>query len=138
MRLLAVARITRYRMSRTHRIVLVLLHLVPVPVGWAVCTVVLRGAIPVESCIAAGVPLAIGLGVAWIGYPAALTHPLAPVRFRALAGLALGLVAVWTIFVAGGRPLPDHRAAALQWARDGSFNNIRDWMEPRRAPWLDD
>lgn len=136
LRLIALARIARHHMSRGRRLTLVGLHLVPVPLAWAVATTAIRGTIPVESCVVAGVVVLMALAVPFVGYPAALTHPVAPVRGRAFTHLIILGVLAWFVFVVAGRPLPDDRAAAVQWGRDGSFNNIRPWMEPLRAPWL--
>lgn len=135
-RLLAMARITRFHLGRGRRLALVLGHLFPVPAAWMAVAIVFRDAVPVEACVAAGVPLLVAVVVAWFGYPAPLTHPVAAVSPRALVALCVLGVLTWAACYSTGRPLPDDRAAAVQWARDGSFNNIRDWMEPWRAPWL--
>ena len=137
LRLLAIARITRFHLGRGRRLVLVIAHLFPVPVGLIAATILFEGVVPIEACIAAGIPLATALGVAWFGFPAPLTHPVTAVTPRALITLGVAAVLVWACGFATGRPLPDDRVAAVQWARDGSFNNIRDWMEPWHAPWLD-
>jgi hypothetical protein len=137
LRLLAIARITRFHLGRGRRLALVIAHLFPVPVGLMAVTIAVEGAAPIEACIAAGIPLAATVGVAWFGFPAPLTHPVAAVTPRALITLGAAALLAWTCGYATGRPLPDNRAAAVQWAREGSFNNIRDWMEPWRAPWLD-
>jgi len=136
LRLIAIARITRHQLSRSRRLALVVLHLLPAPVVWAATTTVIRGGIAVESCIVAGVPFLVVLAVAWVGYPAPLTHPISPVRGWTIARLMTVLVLVWSAFWMAGRPLSEDRAAAVQWGRDGSYNNIRPWMEPLRAPWL--
>jgi hypothetical protein len=137
LRLLAIARITRFHLGRGRRLVLVLAHLFPVPLGLIAATITVSGVVPTEACIAAAVPLLTGIAVAWFGFPAPLTHPVDAVTPRALLALGFAVAVVWACGWATGRPLPDNRASAVQWARDGSFNNIRDWMEPWRAPWLD-
>ncbi len=136
LRLIAIARITRYHLSRGRRLVLVTAHLVPIPLAWAAVTTTIRAEFQLEASIAAGVPLLVVLMVAWIGYPAPLTHPVTPVTARAFGLLAVSLVLAWAAFWIAGRPLPDDRAAAVQWGRAGSSNNIRPWMEPVMAPWL--
>jgi len=136
LRLIAIARITRYHLRRSRRLVLVAVHLTPIPLAWAAATTTLRAEFPVEASITAGVPLVVVLMVAWIGYPAPLTHPVTPAPARTFGLLALILVLAWTAFWIAGRPLPDDRAAAVQWGRSGSSNNIRPWMEPVMAPWL--
>lgn len=136
LRLIAIARITRYHLRRGRRLALVAIHLVPVPLAWAAVTTTLRGEFQLEASIATGVPLLVVLMVAWIGYPAPLTHPVTPVAARAFGLLAVSLVLAWAAFWTAGRPLPDDRAAAVQWGRAGSSNNIRPWMEPVMAPWL--
>jgi hypothetical protein len=137
LRLIAIARITRYQLSRARRLGLVMLHLLPAPVAWAAATTTLHGVFELAACVAAGLPIAAVLAVAWIGYPAPLTHPVAAVGGRGLIALCGMLALAWGAFWIAGRPLPDHRAAAVQWGKDTSTNNIRTWMEPRRAPWLD-
>ena len=136
LRLIAIARITRYHLRRGRRLALVAVHLVPIPLAWAAATTTLRGEFQLEASITAGVPLLVVLVVAWIGYPAPLTHPVTPVAARAFGLLAVSLVLAWAAFWTAGRPLPDDRAAAVQWGRAGSGNNIRPWMEPVMAPWL--
>jgi hypothetical protein len=137
LRLIALARIDRFNLGRARRLSLVALHLVPVPVAWAAFTVWLRGTVPIEACVAAGLPLVAGLAVAWAGYPAPLTHAVARLRPISVVGLATAAALGWAACAAAGRPLPDGRAAALQWGASTSVNNLRDWMAPRRAPWLD-
>ena len=136
LRLIAIARITRYHLSRTRRLVLVVLHLLPIPLAWAATTTAIRGEFQLEASIAPGVPALVVLIVAWIGYPSPLTHHVAPIRGRAVAYLGVMMIVVWAAFWTAGRPLPDDRAAAFLWGRDKSTNNIRSWMEPHRAPWL--
>ena len=137
LRLIAIARITRHQLSRARRLALVVLHLLPTPMVWAAATTVIRGGIPVESCIVAGVPFLVVLVVAWIGYPSPLTHSISPIKGLTFAHLLVVLVLVWSAFWMAGRPLPEDRAAAVQWGRNGSYNNIRPWMELLRAPWLE-
>jgi hypothetical protein len=137
LRLIAIARITRFHLSRARRVTLVGLHLLPAPLAWAAATTTIRGSIEVKACIAAGVPILVVLAVAWIGYPAPLTHPVEPVRARALALLSLTLVLAWAAFWISGRPLAEGRVAAVQWGGETSTNNIYPWMEPLRAPWLE-
>jgi len=136
LRLIAIARITRYHLRRGRRLALVAVHLMPIPLAWAAVTTTIRAEFQLEASIAAGVPLLVVLMVAWIGYPAPLTHPVTPVTARAFGLLAVSLVLAWAAFWIAGRPLPDDRAAAVQWGRAGSSNNIRPWMEPVMAPWL--
>ena len=136
LRLIAITRITHYHPSRARRLLVVVLHLFPVPVAWTVATLFLRGAVDPQAWIATGVPALTVLAVAWIGYPAPLTHPITAVRGRVFAHLLLLGTLVWIAFFFAGRPLADNRAAAIQWGREGSYNNIRPWMEPIRAPWL--
>jgi hypothetical protein len=136
LRLIAIARIARYGLSRARRLALVVVHLLPAPVVWAAVTMVLRGGPEVEASVLAGVPILTALAVAWIGYPAALTHPVEPVSRRVFVQLVVIAALAWAALWIAGRPLPEDRAAAVQWGRDGSFNNIRPWMEPLRAPWL--
>ncbi len=136
LRLIAIARITRYHLRRGRRLLLVAVHLGPIPVAWAVATTSLRTEFPLEASIMAGVPLLVVLTVAWIGYPAPLTHRVTPVAARAIGLAAVTVVLAWAVFWIAGRPLPDDRAAAVQWGRAGSSNNIRPWMEPVMAPWL--
>jgi len=137
LRLIAITRINRYHLSRTRRLLLVMLHLLPAPLAWAAATTMIRGAVEVEACVAAGLPMVAVLAVAWIGYPAPLTHPVAPVGGWGLASLCVALALVWSAFWIAGRPLPENRSAAVLWGRDTSTNNIRPWMEPLRAPWLE-
>jgi len=137
LRLIAIARITRYHLSRARRLTLVGLHLLPAPLAWAATTTMIRDAIEVAAIVAVGIPILVVLAVAWIGYPAPLTHPVKPVRASALAYLSLILVLAWSGFWIAGRPLPEGRVAAVQWGRESSYNNIHPWMEPLRAPWLE-
>jgi len=137
LRLIALARIARHHMSRSRRLAVIVLHMVPAPLAWAATTTVIRGGVQVETCIVAAAPILVVLAVSWIGYPPPLTHPVAPVRGRVFAHLITVGLLVCTAFWFAGRPLPGGRAAGLQWARAGSFNNIRPWMEPLRAPWLE-
>lgn len=136
LRLIALARIARHNLSRARRLAVVILHLIPVPLVWAATTTAIRGEVEAEASLLAGVPILVALAVAWIGYPPPLTHPVAPVRGRAFVLLITSCGLAWAAFTLAGRPLPDHRAAAVQWGRAGSYNNIRAWMEPLRAPWL--
>jgi hypothetical protein len=136
LRLVALARITRFALSRGRRLGLVVLHLVPVPLGWAAVSTTVRGSVPVEACVVAAVPIVVALATAWLGYPPAVTHAVSGIRPRAgvaLVGITLALAGAAMVV---GRPLPGGRTAAVQWARDSSFNNIRPWMVPLRAPWL--
>ena len=114
-----------------------LVHMAPIPLAWAALGCWLRGSIPIEAGIAAAAPLLVGLAVAWIGYPAPPTHAIAAPGLRAAVALALAAAVGCGILWAAGRPLPDDRTAAVQWARDSATNNIRPWMAPWRAPWLD-
>jgi len=136
-RLLAMARITHFHLGRGRRLALVFGHLAPVPVGWAAAFIVVKGQAPIEACVAIAVPLAVALLVAWFGSPAPLTHPIAEVAPGGLVVLFTVGALAWACAFAAGRPLAEDRVAAIQWAREGSFNNIREWMEPWRAPWLD-
>jgi hypothetical protein len=136
LRLIAIARITRYHLRRSRRLALVAIHLLPIPLTWIAATTALRGEFQLEASIMAGVPLLVVLMVAWIGYPAPLTHTVAPVAARAFGVLVVLSVLGWGAFWIAGRPLPDDRAAAVQWGRAKSSNNIRPWMEPIMAPWL--
>jgi hypothetical protein len=84
------------------------------------------------------VPLAVVVAVAWTGYPALLTHRVAPVQTSGVLRLLLVLAVAWAALWLAGRPLAaGQRAAAVQWAMAGSFNNVRPWMEPALAPWLE-
>ena len=136
LRLIAIARITRYHLRRGRRLALVAIHLLPIPLAWATATTLLRGEFQLEASIMAGVPLLVVLLVAWIGYPAPLTHTVTPVAARAFGLLVVLLMLGWAAFWIAGRPLPDDCAAAVQWGRAKSSNNIRPWMEPAMAPWL--
>ncbi|MCU0303130.1 MAG: hypothetical protein MUC56_03585 [Thermoanaerobaculales bacterium] len=136
LRLIALARIVRFNLGRARRTILVLLHLVPAPLAWAAFTVWLRGAVPLAACVAAGLPLIAGLVVAWVGYPAPLTHAVARLRPTSAVALAAAAAIGWAAGATAGRPLPDGRVAALQWGPSTSVNNIRDWMAPHRAPWI--
>jgi hypothetical protein len=136
LRLIAIARITHYHLRRSRRLVLVAVHLLPFPLAWAAATTALRGGFQLEASIMAGIPLLVALLVAWIGYPAPLTHTVTPMTGRAFGTLVAGLLLAWAVFWVAGRPLPDDRAAAVQWGRDKTSNNIRPWMEPVVAPWL--
>jgi hypothetical protein len=137
LRLLAVARITHHHMGRGRRVVVVAAHLLPVPTAWAITSTVVRGSVPVESSIVFAVSLSLALIVAWIGYPAPLNHPVASLRGGGLLQLVAFSMTLWIVLVLAGRPLPGDRAAALQWGHSSSFNNIRGWMDPLQAPWLD-
>jgi hypothetical protein len=137
LRLIAAARITRFGLTRIRRLALVGLHLIPAPVGWAALSTATAGDLPVESCLVAGLPVAAALVTAWVGFPAPLTHPVSGTRAAtvfAFAGLA---VVVWGALIVAGRPLSGDHRAAIQWGRETGTNNIRPWMAPLRAPWLD-
>jgi len=136
LRLLALARIARYHLSRSRRLGLVVLHLFPAPIAWVAVSGRLAPELPLEACVAAALPLVTAIVVAWIGYPAPLTHGITPVDIRICVPFAIAAVVMWSAFYAAGRPLPPDRAAALQWAHESATNNIRDWMAPWRAPWL--
>lgn len=136
LRLLALARIARYHPSRSRRLGLVVLHLFPAPVAWAAVAGSLAPTLPLEACIAGALPLVTAIMVAWFGYPAQPTHAITPVRIRVCVPLGIAAALMWAAFYAAGRPLPPDRAAAVQWAHETATNNIRDWMEPWRAPWL--
>jgi len=136
LRLIAIARITRYHLRRGRRLILVAVHLLPIPLAWAAATTAIRGEFQLEASLMTGVPVIVVLMVAWIGYPAPLTHTVSPVTARAFGLLVVLLALGWTAFWIAGRPLADDRAAAVQWGRAKSSNNIRPWMEPAMAPWL--
>ncbi len=136
LRLIAIARINRYHLRRSRRLLLVAIHLLPIPLAWAAASTAIRGELRLEAGIVAGVPLLVALTVAWIGYPAPLTHAMTTVTGRAFALLMAILLLGWAGVWFAGRPLPDDRAAAVQWGRETSSNNIRPWMEPLLAPWL--
>ncbi len=136
LRLISLARIARYHMSRARRLALVMLHLLPAPMAWVAATSAIRGGVEVEACVMACVPILVVLAVSWIGYPAPMTHPIAPTRGRVFIHLITYGVLIWAAFWLAGRPLPEDRAGAVQWGRAGSYNNIRPWMEPLRAPWV--
>jgi hypothetical protein len=138
LRLLAVARITHHHMGRGRRVLVVSAHLLPVPAVWAVVSTAARGTVfPVEAWVLFTIPVALALMVAWIGYPAPLNHPVTSVRGGTIASLVVVAAALWFFVALAGRPLGNDKAAALQWGHSSSFNNIRAWMEPLRAPWLD-
>ncbi len=137
LRLIALARITHFAPSRGRRLGLVMLHLVPVPLGWAAVSTLVRGGVPAEACTVAAVPMVVALVTAWFGYPPAATHAVVAIRPRTVVALAGIMLTFAAVALAAGRPLPGDRTAAVQWARDSSFNNIRPWMAPLRAPWLD-
>lgn len=136
LRLLALARIARYHLSRSRRLGLVILHLFPAPIAWAAVAGRLTPELPLEACIAVALPLTTAIMVAWLGYPAPPTHAVTPVSIRVCIPLVIAAVLAWAVFYASGRPLPEDRTAAVQWAHESSTNNIRSWMEPWRAPWL--
>ncbi len=137
LRLIALARITRFALSRLRRMLLIVLHLFPVPIAWAALSSTTAGRLPVEACLAVAAPLAVASATAWISYPAPLTHAVTGCRGSRLATCAVVGLALWSLFAAAGRPLAGDRAAALQWAAESSLNNIRPWMAPVQAPWLD-
>jgi len=137
LRLLAIARIARFNLSRARRVGVVLLHLVPFPVAWMATTVMLSGRAPVEAVIVAGLPILTVLVVAWVGFPAPPTHTISPVSPRFGLCLVLAATVGWGAMATAGRPLADGQTAAVQWAHESATNNIRDWMAPWRAPWLD-
>jgi hypothetical protein len=137
LRLLAIARITRFNLSRARRVGLVLLHLFPLPLAWMATTVLLGGRFPAAAAIVAGLPMLAALVVAWVGFPAPPTHAVSPASLRFGVCLVLATAVGWGAVAAAGRPLAGGRTAAVQWAHESAFNNIRDWMAPWRAPWLD-
>jgi hypothetical protein len=138
LRLLSLARIASYHLGRWRRLAVVVVHLIPIPSLWIAVSIVVRGSVPIEACVAVCLPLAAAVMVPWFGYPMPLTHAIAPVRSMAFAYVAALIVAVGLVMWFAGRPLPGNRTAAIQWASSGATNNIRAWMQPLPAPWLDD
>ena len=53
LRLIAIARITRYHLRRGRRMALVTIHLVPIPLAWAAATSILRAEFQLEASITA-------------------------------------------------------------------------------------
>lgn len=137
LRLIALARIARFHLGRGRRLLLVALHLLPAPVAWAVASSLLGGAIPPEAAATTALVVLTALAVAWFGFPPPITHRVTPATWRAVAVAVAGAMLAAAVFWVAGRPLPDDRAAAVQWGRAGSFNNVRQWMEPDLAPWLE-
>ncbi|MEE4271278.1 MAG: hypothetical protein V2I67_06375, partial [Thermoanaerobaculales bacterium] len=138
LRLLSLARISRHHMSRAHRLGLVALHLLPVPAAWAGVVTTVAPAVPIEAWVALSVPHLTAILVAWFGYPAPPTYAITAASLR--SGFVLAVVAglTWAAFFVAGRPLPSANAAAIQWSHATATNNIREWMQPWRAPWLAD
>jgi hypothetical protein len=136
-RLLSIDRVVHYHAGRGRRIGLVMTHLWPATILWIALFVAIHKTLPVASCIGAALPLIVGLLVAWFGFPPPPTHAMTPVRGWTPAALAIVLAAMLALLVAAGRPLPDDRYAAVQWLADTPTNNVREWMTPWPAPWID-
>lgn len=138
LRLLALARITRFHLGRGGRLAVVTVHMLPLPILWCGISAWLTGNLPVEACLVTAAPLLTAMVVAWFGYPAPMTHAVSGVRWNQTVVPAVALTLALALIWFAGRPLPDNTTAALQWARSTSMNNIRGWMTPSRAPWLPD
>lgn len=130
--LLQLARRKRKDLGRAIRLVLVLVHL-GVP---TCCTVVgvslVRGSLPVESVLAITVPVLAAAILAWLRYPQPYPRVLEPARTLHAIVLLVCAGFLGTVLWAGGRPLPDDRAAGIAWAQPQAFNNVRPWIAVTR------
>jgi len=131
LRLLSLARRRRPNIGRASRVLVVAVHLFVPAVAWIGLASLIRGAVPVLPSIAMAAPLASAVAFAWFRYPAPFVHPLESPRPAEIVVLTVAA----TILSAGvwlaGRPLTDGRSAGFLWGRAQSFNNIRQWIEPR-------
>ena len=90
------------------------------------------------STVAVAATVLVALVVAWKGYPQAFVYRLEGLAAGSWirATIAAGLVMI--LVLAAGWPLSGGRRAGVLWARPGSTNNIRPWIEAVTLPTVGD
>jgi hypothetical protein len=130
LRLLQLARRRRPSLNRSHRLLVVTIHLGVPAAGWLGLVSLIHGAVPRPVILAAAAPVFAALAFAWFRYPHAFVRPLELPKAGEITGLALAAVMLAAIVWATGRPLADGKTSGILWGTPQSSNNIREWIEP--------
>ncbi len=130
LRLLQLARRKRPDIRRSHRLLVVAVHLGLPAAGWLTLISLVHGAVLVPAIIAAAAPVLAALTFAWWRYPNPYVRPLELPTAGQIIGLTLAAVILAAIVWVAGRPLADGHSAGALWGTAQSSNNIRPWIEP--------
>jgi hypothetical protein len=133
LRLLELTRRRRSDSTRSHRLLVVAVHLGIPTTAWVAVASLVRGSLPLPAAIAALVPIAVVFVFAWLRFPRPYVHRLETPKASEIGGLAIAALILASIVGVAGRPLPDGRSAGVLWAQAHSFNNIRSWIEVQPA-----
>lgn len=147
LRLLGLTRGAQPQLSRSGRILTVLIHLVIPTFAWIAVGLViisrtssiahgalLEGLPPVETLwppvLAAALPSVAALTLAWLAFPRPWGHRLNPVSLKNNAVLlAAAAVLVGLQLILGG-PSGAGNCRGVLWSHDDSRNNLRPWVKP--------
>jgi hypothetical protein len=129
LRLLELARRRRSDIGRTHRLLLVALHLGLPALLWIAAASWVHGSIPVLPTFAIATPLMSALALAWSRYPSPHVHPLPGPKLAEIVALVAATSVLSAAVWFSGRPVEDGGSAGFLWGQPRSFNNIRPWIE---------
>jgi hypothetical protein len=131
LRLLELTRRRRSDSPRSHRLFVVIAHLVIPTAAWVALASLVRGSIPSLAAVAAAVAIAAVLVFTWLRFPRPYVYRLELPKPSEIGGLVIAAVILAGMVWTAGRPLPDRRSAGLLWGEAHSFNNIRPWIDPQ-------
>jgi len=130
LRLLQLARRRRPDIRRSHRLLVVAIHLGVPAAGWLALVCLVRGAIVLPAILGAAAPVVFVFAFAWFRYPGPYVRPLELPKAGEIIGLALAAVMLAAMVWVAGRPLANGQSAGVLWGTAQSSNNIRPWIEP--------
>jgi len=128
-RLLELTRRRRSDAPRSHRLLVVAVHLGTPTAAWVAVASLVRASFPLRAGVAALVPIAAVLVFAWLRFPRPYVRRLEIPKASEIGGLAIAALILASIVYCAGRPLQSGQSAGVLWAPAHSFNNIRPWIE---------
>lgn len=129
LRLLSLLRMVRQNTGRALRLTTVIVQLALPAAVWFGAATLIRGAPAAWSTAAVAAAILAALGTAWRGYPAAFVHRLDGLQRASWFRAALMAALLSALVLVAGRPLADGKRAGVLWARPGTTNNLRPWID---------
>ena len=130
LRLLQLARRRRPNIRRSHRLLIVVVHLGVPAAGWLGLMSLVHGRVWIPAIIAGVVPVIAAMAFAWFRYPDPYVRPLELPQAGEIVGLVFSAVIMVVIVWAAGRPLANGQSAGVLWGTAQSSNNVRAWIDP--------
>lgn len=117
--------------NRWARLAIVVVQLfLPVAV-WLVAIVLVCGHPPLRPVLGLLMPGTAVAVFAFFRYPPPYPRPPAPPSPAGVVSLAAAALIAASVLWLAGRPLTDNRVSGVLWSAPESFNNIRQWIEPK-------